>query len=41
MRKIGIENTKKVYDKVLTKSDRQILADLTGISDKEILELTK
>ncbi len=38
---IGIKNTEKLYDKVLTKSDRQKLADSTGIGNKEILELTK
>lgn len=37
----GINNTEKLYDKVITKSDRQKLADLTGISNTEILELTK
>jgi hypothetical protein len=41
LEKIGIKNTEKLYDKVLTKSDRQKLADSTGIGDKEILELTK
>ena len=41
LEKIGIKNTEKLYDKVLTKSDRQKLAGSTGISDKEILELTK
>jgi hypothetical protein len=39
--KIGIENTAQLYDKVITKSDRQQLAESTGISDKDILELTK
>ncbi|PTN01391.1 uncharacterized protein DUF4332 [Mangrovibacterium marinum] len=38
---IGIKNTEKLYDKVLTKSDRQKLADSTGIGNKDILELTK
>lgn len=41
LEKTGIKNTVKLYDKVLTKCDRQKLADSTGIGDKEILELTK
>lgn len=39
--KIGIENTAQLYDKVITKSERQQLAESIGISDKDILELTK
>jgi hypothetical protein len=39
--KAGIINTEKLYDKVLTKIDRQKLADSTGIDYTEILELTK
>jgi len=39
--KIGIINTEKLYDKVLTKIDRLKLADSTGIDYTEILELTK
>lgn len=38
---IGIKNTEKLYDKVTTKTDRQKLADLTGINYADILELTK
>lgn len=38
---IGIINTEKLYDKVLTKIDRLKLADSTGIDYTEILELTK
>jgi hypothetical protein len=38
---IGIKNTEKLYDKVITKFDRQILAESTGIDVKEILELAK
>ena len=41
LEKIGINNTQKLYDKVITKSDRQKLAELTGISEKDVLELTK
>ena len=41
LEKIGIKNTEKFYDKVITKSDRQNLADLTGIDVNEILKLTK
>ncbi len=39
--KIGINNTEKLYNRVITKSDRLKLADLSGISTKDILELTK
>jgi hypothetical protein len=38
---IGIKNTEKLYDKVITKTDRQKLADSTGIVYADILELTK
>ena len=41
LEKIGIINTEKLYDKVLTKIDRQKLADSIGIDYTEILELTK
>lgn len=41
LEKAGIINTEKLYDKVLTKIDRQKLADSTGIDYTEILELTK
>jgi hypothetical protein len=39
--KAGITNTEKLYDKVLTITDRQQLADSTGVDYTEILELTK
>jgi hypothetical protein len=39
--KIGITNTEKLYYKVVKKSDRQKLADSTGIKFQDILELTK
>ena len=39
--KAGVINTEKLYDKVLTKIDRQKLADSIGIDYTEILELTK
>jgi len=38
--KIGITNTEKLFDKVIKKSDRQKLAVLTGIDEKDILKLT-
>jgi hypothetical protein len=38
---IGITNTEKLYDKVAKKSDRQKLADSTGIEYQDILALTK
>jgi hypothetical protein len=41
LEKIGINNTGKLYNKVITRSDRQKLSDLTGISYNYILELTK
>lgn len=41
LEKIGINNTQKLYDKVITKSDRLKLAELAGITEKELLELTK
>jgi hypothetical protein len=41
LEKIGITNTEKLYDKVAKKSDRQKLADLTGVKYQDILELTK
>jgi hypothetical protein len=41
LEKTGITNTEKLYDKVIKKSDRQKLADSTGIDYQDILELTK
>ena len=41
LEKIGIKNTEKLYDKVIKKSDRQKLADSTGIDYQDILGLTK
>ena len=41
LEKIGISNTEKLYDKVVKESDRQKLADSTGINYQDILELTK
>lgn len=41
LEKIGVVNTEKLYDKVLTKVDRQKLADSTRIDYTEIEELTK
>jgi hypothetical protein len=41
LEKIGMINTAKLYDQVLTKMDRQKLADTIGIDYTEILELTK
>jgi len=39
--KIGITNTEKLYDMIVKKSDRQKLADSTGIKYHDVLELTK
>jgi hypothetical protein len=41
LEKIGITNTEKLYDKVIKNSDRQKLAESTGIKYQDILELTK
>ncbi len=41
LEKIGIKNTEKLFDKVITKTDRQKLADSTGIDYADILSLTK
>ncbi len=41
LEKIGIKNTEKLYDKVKTIADRQHLINSEGISDTDILELTK
>ena len=38
---IGIKNTVKLYDKVINQEKRKELAVHTGISDSDILELTK
>jgi len=41
LEKIGIKTTEKVFEKLITKLDRQKLAESTGIDEKEILKLTK
>lgn len=41
LEKIGISNTEQLYNKVITETDRQKLADSIGIKYQEILELTK
>lgn len=41
LEEFGIKNTENLYQKVLTKLDRQKLSDLTGLCNAEILELTK
>src|SRR5574344_379437 len=41
LEKIGINNTEKLYDRVVKKSDRQKLANSIGIDYKDILEITK
>jgi hypothetical protein len=41
LEKIGIKNTFSFYNMVLSNNDRKKLSALTGISDKDILELTK
>lgn len=39
--KIGVKNTLKLYKKILTKKDREILEKETGIKKSEIKKLTK
>lgn len=41
LERIGIKNTENLYEKVITKHDRQMLAELTGTDNKDILRLTK
>lgn len=41
LEKVGISNTEKLYNRVIKISDRQKLADSTGIKYDDILELTK
>ena len=41
LEKIGIKDTEKLYEKIITKSGRQILAESTGVNENDILELTK
>lgn len=40
LEKAGIKNTEKLYERVLTKTDRQELAGSLGINQAELLELT-
>ena len=39
--KIGIKNTAKLYDRIITSENRKELAQSIGIKNSEILELTK
>ena len=41
LEKIGIKNTVKLYDRIITSENRKELAELIGIKDSEILESTK
>jgi hypothetical protein len=41
LEKIGIKNTVKLFDRVLNAESRKELAENTGVTDIEILELTK
>lgn len=41
LEKAGISNTEKLYYKAIKKSDRQMLSELTGIDETDILKLTK
>ncbi len=41
LEEIGIKNTQKLYDRIITKINRKELSEETGISEEEILELTK
>ncbi len=41
LEKVGIKNTRHLFDKVKNLGDRKLLSEETGISDTEILRLTK
>lgn len=41
LEKIGIKNTVKLYDRIITTESRKELAESIGVGDSEILELTK
>lgn len=41
LEKIGIKDTLKLYDKIVNAKTRNELAQITGISEAEIMELTK
>lgn len=41
LEKTGISNTEKLYGRVIKKSDRQKLAEATGINYQDILKLTR
>lgn len=41
LEKIGIKNTLKLYDKILTEGSRNELSKKTGIGKKEVMKLTK
>jgi hypothetical protein len=41
LEKMGIKDTAKLFDKVLTRKSRKELAATSGINDSELLELTK
>lgn len=41
LEKIGIKNTLKLYDRIITPKERKELGKITGITDSDILELTK
>lgn len=41
LEKIGITNTERLYDKVIKRSDRQKLANITGLDERDILKLAK
>ncbi len=41
LEKLGLKNTMKLYEEVLTKEKRNELSNKTGISKKDIMQLTK
>ena len=41
LERIGIKNTRQLYEKVIDSKKREELSEVTGISEPEILELTK
>ncbi len=41
LEKIGVKNTRHLFDKIRTSDNREVLSKQTGISDEETLRLTK
>jgi hypothetical protein len=41
LEEIGIKNTEQLYEKIISRADRKKFAETSGISNEEIIELTK